>query len=136
VAVIEKLTSGAIAAALLLGLGVARPVAAAPLVQECTPPAGVWGTGNAFRSKIQKYSDNTAIYMSQNVATPDPSRWFRSAPFPWGGGQFTNGLNVPVLVTAEGDGYRVATQGRGSYYAHFSCAAAAAAPAPAAAKPR
>ena len=129
---------GPIAATVLFGLtlALAQPLAAAPLVQECTPPGGVWGTGNAFRSKIQKYADNTAIYMSQNFATPDPNRWFRSPPFPWSGGQFTNGINTQTAVTAEGDGYRVANMGRGSYYAHFSCTPAAAGAVPIPAKPK
>jgi hypothetical protein len=118
-------------AVVLVGLTAAMPrlALAAPVVQECSPPGQAWGPGNTFRAKIDKFADNTAVYRSQNFSTPNPERWFTSTPFPWAGGQITNGMGQPNIITPEGDGYRVTVQARGSYYAHFACAPVAAAPA-------
>jgi hypothetical protein len=107
-----------ITAAFGLSVTVAVAQTTAPLVEECAPPGGVWGTGNQYRSKIQKYSDKTAIYMAQNFATPDPNRWWRSPVFAWTGGTFNNAIGSSNTVTPEGDGYKVAAR---SYSAHFSC---------------
>ncbi len=119
----EKPTSIAITAALLFAMGAASSQAA-QLVQECAPPGGVWGPGNTFRSKIEKYSDNTIVYMSQNFSQADKTKWFRSAPLPPTGGPFTNGMGTQSTIVVEGDGYRVNAPGRSDYHAHFSCVAA------------
>ena len=124
----EKATSIAITAALLFGMSAAMTerTLAAQLVQECAPPGGLWGPGNTIRSKIQKFSDDTVVYMSQNFAAPDKTRWFRSTPLSLSGGQFTNGLGSQSVMVPEGDGYKVTFMGRSNYYAHFSCVPAAA----------
>jgi hypothetical protein len=116
-------TSIAITGVLLLALGATGSANAAALVQECTPPGGLWGPGNTVRSKIQKFADNTAIYMTQNFATPDKDRWYKVA-IPVNGGTFTSGLGTPNTLTPEGDGFKVAASGRNNYSAHFSCAPA------------
>jgi|ERR1051326_6184630 hypothetical protein len=94
---------------------------AAKVVQVCTPPGGVWGAGNTFRSKVVKYDDQTAVYMSQNFAQQDKSRWWRSSTFTWSGGTFKNAFNTQETVVPEGDGYKVSET---RYFAHFSCVAA------------
>jgi hypothetical protein len=91
---------------------------AAKVVQVCAPPGGVWGAGNTFRSKIVKFDDQTAVYMTQNVSEPDKNRWWRSPPFAWSGGEFKNYFNSQNTVAPDGDGYRVAQP---KYFAHFSC---------------
>jgi hypothetical protein len=78
----------------------------------------LWGSGNTFRSKIIKFDDNTAVYLTQNASEQDKSKWWRSPPFAWSGGSFKNYFNTDNNVVAEGDGYRV-SQPR--YFAHFSC---------------
>lgn len=124
----EKVTSTAIAAAMLFGLGVASAprAVAAQLVQECAPPGGLWGPGNTFRGKIEKFADTTLIFMSQNFAEPDSTRWFKSTPLSWSGGPFTNGMGRQSVMVSEGDGYKVTFMGRSNYYVHFSCVPAAA----------
>jgi hypothetical protein len=101
-----------------------RTLAAAPVTQECAPPGGVWGPGNAYRAKIRKFADNTAVYMSQNFAATNKDRWYMSATFPSSGGQITNGVGVQNSIVPEGDGYKVTAQARSNYSAHFTCAAA------------
>jgi hypothetical protein len=98
---------------------------AAKAVQECAPPGGVWGPDNTFRSKIVKYDDQTAIYMSQSASEQDKNRWFRSTPLSWTGGEFKNFYNQRSTVVAEGDGYKVTNYSRSTYSAHFACGAPA-----------
>jgi len=98
-----------------------RAAQAAKAVQECAPPGGVWGPGDTFRSKIVKFGDKTAVYMSQNVSEQDKNRWFRSTPLSWDGGEFKNFYNLRTTVAPEGDGYKVTNFGRSTYSAHFGC---------------
>src|SRR5258706_16413774 len=101
-----------------MSTGVAQQQTASPIVEECTPPGGVWGSGNQYRGRIEKFADKTAVMQSQNYASPDKSRWLTYPPFPWSGGQYTSAIGIPVTVVPEGDGYKVSGK---NYSAHFAC---------------
>jgi hypothetical protein len=121
----KKAISLTISTLILIGSGVAMAQQPpARLVAVCAPPGGLWGSGNGYRGKIEKYADNTMISMGQNFHTDNPNRWGRSPPMPWTGGHYVSPIGVTIDVTPEGDGYRVAAP---RYFAHFSCAPAAAA---------
>jgi hypothetical protein len=109
----------AIGVALCVGMSSAYPQQKTPpVLEECTPPGGLWGAGNQYRGKIEKYADKTAVMLSQNFSAPDKTQWHANTPFPWDGGQYMNPLGIPVSVVPEGDGYKVTAK---NYFAHFKC---------------
>jgi hypothetical protein len=112
----------------LLGSGVAiaqQPTAR--VVAVCAPPGGLFGRNGQYRMKIEKYADNTIVPMGQNFATNDPNRWAKSPAMPLTGGHYVSSIGQPMDVTAEGDGYKVASNFTS---AHFSCVPVAAGTAP------
>ncbi len=115
----QQAISMTVASVFFIGCGVAiAQQPAARMVAVCAPPGGVWGPGNAYRGKIEKYADNTMVVMNQNVASAYPNRWDRSPSMPLSGGRYVSTTNVTLNVSADGDGYKITSP---RYTAHFSC---------------
>lgn len=115
----KRAISVAVASVFFIGCGVASAQRSpARVVAICAPPGGVWGLGNAYRGKIEKYADNTIVVLNQNIASTNPNRWDRSPAMPWTGGHYESAINVTLNVSPEGDGYKIASP---RYSAHFGC---------------